>query len=94
MLIITFHIFKHLEKYKIQANGHANGQSNGHSNGLNGHTIVEDSESESEAEEVSDTHRKLTLRKDQWINNTAKPILSSPLIGGASISLPGIASCQ
>ena len=55
MLIITFHLFKHLEKYQIQANGHANGQSNGHSNGLNGHTIVEDSESESEAEEVSGT---------------------------------------
>ena len=36
---------------------------------------------------------KLTRRKDQWINNTAKPILS-PMIGGASISLPGIASCQ
>ena len=59
MLIITFHLFKHLENYQIQANGHANGQSNGHSNGLNGHTIVEDSESESEAEEVSGTHRYL-----------------------------------
>ena len=55
MLIITLYLFKHLEKYQIQANGHANGQSNGHSNGLNGHTIVEDSESESEAEEVSGT---------------------------------------
>ena len=59
MLIITFDLFKHLEKYKIEANGHANGQSNGHSNGLNGHTIVEDSESESEAEEVSGIHTYL-----------------------------------
>ena len=60
-LIITFYLNKHLEKYQIQANGHANGQSNGHSNGLNGHTIVEDSESESEAEEVKGTHRYLKL---------------------------------
>ena len=56
--MLTFYL-KHLEKYQIQANGHANGQSNGHSNGLNGHTIVEDSESESEAEEVSGTHTYL-----------------------------------
>ena len=79
MLIITFHLFKHLEKYQIQANGHANGQSNGHSNGLNGHTIVEDSESESEAEEVSGTHRKLTLRKDQCNGLTTQPNQSYPL---------------
>ena len=57
--MITFYLNKHLEKYQIQANGHVNGQGNGHSNGLNGHTIVEDSESESEAEEVSGTDRYL-----------------------------------
>ena len=42
-----------LDEKMLQANGHSNGHSNGH-NGFNGHTIIEDSESESDAEEVSE----------------------------------------
>merc|ERR1712107_177321 len=56
-----------------QANGHANGQSNGHSNGLNGHTIVEDSESESEAEEVEPVSASLVLRV---VSDTPSPSVS------------------
>merc|ERR1712172_278493 len=43
-------------------NGQANGHSNGHSNGFNGHTIIEDSESDSDAEEVEPVSASLVLR--------------------------------
>merc|ERR1712130_595076 len=56
-----------------QANGHSNGHSNGHGNGLNGHTIIEDSESESDAEEVEPVSASLVLRV---VSDTPSPSVS------------------
>jgi len=57
----------------LQANGHSNGHSNGHGNGLNGHTIIEDSESESDAEEVEPVSASLVLRV---VSDTPSPSVS------------------
>merc|ERR1712130_1041156 len=54
-----------------QANGHSNGHSNGHGNGLNGHTIIE--ESESDAEEVEPVSASLVLRV---VSDTPSPSVS------------------
>jgi len=56
-----------------QANSHSNGHSNGQSNGFNGYTIVEDSESESDAEEVEPVSASLVLRV---VSDTPSPSVS------------------